>query len=137
MANLNPFFNKGLTYLFNQAGLLNQVNIISYTINAGSYDDDTVQTLTGSRVISGLIFPVESVPGSQEALLLERGELLTKDKVLYAGSFSTSGNLLFEVGSKTGDWYTIIPDGIQTYEVNGSIVFNKIFLRHTIPGSLF
>lgn len=137
MSDLNSIFSNGLRYIFNQAGLLNQINIISYGISGADYDDQVNQSLTGSIIISGLVFPVESKQGSQEALLLNQGKLLTKDKVLYTGSFSTSGNLLFEIGSKTNDFYTIIPDGIQTYGVNGSVVFNKVFLRHTIPGSLF
>lgn len=137
MPDLNSIFNNGLRFIFNQGGLLNQINIISYSISGADYDDQVTQTLTGSRVISGLVFPVESKQGSQEALLLNQGKLLTKDKVLYTGSFTISGNLLIEIGSKTGDFYTIIPDGIQSYGTNGNIIFNKIFLRHTIPGSLF
>lgn len=133
---IKSILDKGLASIFKH-GDINQINLVSFAINTGSYDDETVSSLTGSNIISGLFFPVTSQQGSSEALLLEQGKLLTKDKVLYTGSVNTSGNLLIEVGSKTGDWYTIIPDGIQTWEVNGSIIFNKMFLRHTIPGSLF
>ena len=136
MPGVASILEKGLKVLFKH-GQINQINVNTFAINTGSYDDEAVSTLSGSFVTSGLVFPIMSQQGSSEALLLEQGKILTKDKVLYTGSFSTSGNLVIEVGSKTADWYTIIPDGIQSWEVNGSIIFNKMFLRHTIPGSLF
>ena len=136
MPGVASILEKGLKVLFKH-GQVNQINLISFAINTGSYDDETISTLTGSNIVSGLFFPIVAQQGSSEALLLEQGKILLKDKILYTGSVNTSGNLLIEVGSKTGDWYTIIPDGVQTWEINGSIVLNKMFLRHTIPGSLF
>lgn len=139
MPGIIPLLDNALTHAFKNGGITNQVNIISYTIASGTYDDRTSRTLTGSVIVSGLIFPVDSVQGSQEALLLEQGKLLTKDKILFTGSFNTSGNLLFQIGGSgtNNDWFTLAPPGIQTWEAAGSTVFNKIYLRHTIPGSLF
>ena len=115
-------------------GITNLVKVISYTIPTGSYDDYTIQTITGSQYISGLVFPVRGAQGSEEALLLEQGKLLTKDKVLYTGSFSTSGNLLFDI---QGDKYGIVPNGIHTWTSAGSTIYNKIYIRYTQTGSLY
>lgn len=136
MPGVASILEKGLNSILKN-GQVNQINLVSFAINSGSYDDETVGSVTGSNIVSGLFFPITSNQGSTEAMLLEQGKILTKDKVLYTGSVNTNGNILIEVGSKTGDWYTIIPDGIQTWEINGSVILNKMFLRHTIPGSLF
>lgn len=126
--------NDGIDYIFKNGGLTTTINIIEYTFDSGSYDDDTTQTITGSQTISGLIFPIKSSQGSEEALLLEQGKLLTQDKIMYVGSLNTSGNLLIEI---QGDNYTIIPDGIQQWTVSNNTIYNKIFLRQSLGGSLF
>ena len=41
--------------------------------------------MTGSNVVSGLVFPIKATQGSNEAMLLEQGKLLTKDKILFCG----------------------------------------------------
>ena len=132
---INTTLQNGLDRIFSLAGISTSVNIISFTFTDSEYDDEVTQTTTGSNVVSGIVFPVKSQQGSSEAMLLQEGKLLLKDKVLYTGSVNVSGNVLVEL--KTGDFYTVIPDGIQTWEVNGSTVYQKFFLRHTITGSLF
>lgn len=126
--------NNGIDYIFKNGGLTTTVNIIEYSFDSGSYDDATIQTLTGSQTVSGLIFPIKSAQGSEEALLLEQGKLLTQDKLLYVGSLNTSGNLLIEV---QGDKYAIIPDGIHQWTAANDTIYNKIFLREALGGSLF
>ena len=111
----------------------------SQTFNTGSYDDEVSYTIIGSEYISGALFPIRNKQGSEEAMLLEQGKLLTKDKTLYIpGSHTFSGALLFGIGSPTpSEHYTLIPDGIHNYSVNGSTVYSKIYIRHSIGGSLF
>lgn len=110
------------------------VKIYSYTIPSGSYDDDTTKTLTGSSIVSGLVFPVSSLNASQHPILQQQGKILEKDKVCYIGSVNMSGNVIFVVN---GDNYVIMPNGIHTYEINGSHIFSEVFLRITANGSLF
>ena len=127
----------GRRFIFNAANSI-QVNLINYSFSGADYDDIAIQTVTGSVVTSGLIFPVRGKQGSTEAMLMEQGKLLMKDKILYLGGdvqLNSSG-LLVGLGSPLV-YYTIIPDGIQSYEANGSVIYNKLFLKHTIPGSLY
>ena len=131
---IKTILDNGMDFIMKNGGLTTDVNIISYTYNESDYDEPIFQTVTGSNVVSGLIFPMKTIQGSQEALLLERGQLLTQDKILYVGSVNVSGNILLTINNSD---YTIVPDGIQTYEVNGSIIYNKIFIRKSITGSLF
>ena len=131
---INSFLEAGINKIMNIGGLSITVNILSYTFSSGSYDDDVVKTLTGSFITSGLLFPIKSKFGSEESLLLEQGKILTKDKVLYTGSVNISGNQIIDI---KGDKYTIIPDGIQSWDCAGSTIYNKMFLRHTITGSLY
>lgn len=115
-------------------GLSTQINIVSFSVVSNSYDDDTTKMLNGSSLISGLVFPIRNKFGSQESLLMEQGKLLTSDKTLFIGSTNLSGNILIEIGS---DKYTIVPDGITRYEVGGQQIYNKIYIRKTLGGSLW
>ena len=115
-------------------GVNSSISIYSYSINSTSYDDDVTSTLTGSSVISGLVFPINSKQGSTEALLLEQGKLKLSDKVMYCGSFTISGNYTFKI---VDDYYSIIENGVKTYDLNGSTVYHKIFLRYLPNGSLY
>jgi len=131
---INDKLIMGLNKLFSMSGIVDTFNIINYTNVNSDYDDVVTQTLTGSILTSGLMFPMHSSQGSSEALLLQQGKILTKDKILYTGSLNTSGNLLIDI---QGDKYTIIPDGITRYDSTGSTIYNKMYLRQTLAGSLF
>ena len=81
---------------------INKGILISYDFIESSYDDETIQTQTGSSVVSGLVFPIKSTQGSEESLLLQQGKLLTQDKSLFIGSCNVSGNIIVEI--KSGDF---------------------------------
>ena len=133
--NVKSILDSGRDLIMKTGGLDTTINIISYTFTNSDYDDVVTQTATGSNVVSGLVFPIKALPGSNEALLMEQGKLLTKDKIVYTGSVNVSGNVLVEL--KSGDFYTIVGDGIQSWEINGSTIYQKFFISHTIAGSLF
>ncbi|MCK5625126.1 hypothetical protein KAI04_04770 [Candidatus Pacearchaeota archaeon] len=132
MSDINTTLINGLNNLFSHAGISTSINIIEYNFIESDYDDERIQTQTGSNVVSGLVFPIKSSQGSSEALLLQEGKLLTNDKVLYIGSCNVSGAVVVELQN---DFYTIIPDGIQTWDVNGSTVYSKMFIRKNLGGS--
>lgn len=133
--------DKGLAFLFNESPQQIFMRRFSEAINTGSYDDEVSYSILGSSFLSGLVFPMGGKKGSEEAMLIEQGKLLTKDKIVYiAGSYTWSGAMLFGLGSPTtsiDSYYALIPDGIKTYTADGSIVYSKLWLRHSIPGSLF
>ena len=136
--NFYPMLSDGMKFIMDGSNNC-IVKLINYTIDSNDYDDVITQTLTGSYLTSGLIFPVRGKQGSEEAILMEQGKLQTQDKVLFlTGSVQlNSSGLLIGIGTSPTDYYTIISNGITTYEINGSPVYKKIYLRYTIPGSIF
>jgi|GEM_PF-6560011 len=132
--NINTTLIDGMRFAMNSAGIKTTVNLINFTREDSDYDDVVIQTITGSNTIDGIIFPVKNKQGSEDALLLQQGKLLTKDKVLYTGSVNISGNILIQADN---DYYTLVPNGVHTYSSAGSDIYNKFYIRNTIPGSLF
>lgn len=136
MTNLLTKFYGGLNLIM-QNGIQSTVSIISFAFTDSDYDDVTTQTLTGSTVTSGLLYPFRGAKGSEEALLLEQGKLLQQDKILFlpgSPQINFSGNILIDVG---GSKFTMVPAGLQSWQLSGSDIYHKIYLRHTIPGSLY
>ena len=109
---------------------------------AGSYyDDDTTLTQSGTDFYtSGLIFPINSKQGSTDALLVEQGLLLDNDsKVYVVGTVETSGLFKVGIGSpqiSTSSQFAVIPEGIHSYQINGSPVYKLMYLRQLTNGSL-
>lgn len=121
-----------------------QLRIKYYNVSyggAGSYYDDNI-TLTQSGAdfwSSGIVLPINSSRGSNDAVLVEQGLLLTNDTKLYIqGSIDTSGIIKIGLGSATTmvNEYSILDDGIIKYSVNQVDVLKKIYLRRLTNGSL-
>jgi len=134
MVNVVGFLNNGLNFINLAGGLQTSVTKYNYYVSGSDYDDALTKTITGSVSFSGLVFPVHSKQGSNEALLLEQGKLTTQDSILYCGSIqlNTSGNT-FQIGSK---YFSMIENGIIQYTVAGTQIYNKIYLRNQ-PGSVW
>jgi len=111
-------------------------NVYKVSFTAGSYDDEQVVTINGSFLSSGLLFPIRGKQGSQEAMLMEQGKLLTQDKVIYLNSTTNFNGsaYLFNIG---GSIYSVVPDGITNWQITGSTIYNKVYLRYQKGGSLF
>ena len=63
-----------------------QITVTSFTGSAGStdYDDEYTYTqISGTTFTSGILLPIKNKFGSEDAVLMEQGKLLTKDKKLY------------------------------------------------------
>jgi hypothetical protein len=119
-----------------------RIRYFDFSYGAGSYyDDDLTLSQSGTDFYtSGLIFPINSKQGSSEALLVEQGRLLDSDSKLYVvGTVETSGLFKIGIGSpqtSTSPQFAMIPEGINTYKINGSPVYNSIYLRQLTNGSL-
>jgi len=131
---INSFLNDGLRFINSAGGLNTSITIYSLQSVPESYDDDIFYSAIGSTNISGLVFPIRAKQGSQEAVLLEQGKLLTKDKIVYCGSVNTSGNLVFNISN---EYYGIVNEGVTRFDTAGSVVYNKIYLRLLPNGSLY
>jgi len=137
--NLPASFALGLNTLC-QGSVPVLIKLVNYYISGETYDDDLTQSFIGSNWVSGLVFTINTYKGSDEAMLIEQGKLLMQDKIIYfPGSVNVhSSGTLVGLGSPVpSEYYSIIPEGVQTYTVNGSTIFSKLYLRYTIPGSLF
>lgn len=106
--------------------------------NAG-YDDDVTFTQSGmSMLISGLVQPVNATRGSADAILIEQGKVLQGDtKFFVNGSTNTSGTFkIGRAGVVPVKEYSTIAEGINTWTLNGSPVYKKIYARILPNGSL-
>ncbi len=108
---------------------------------AGSYyDDDITLSRSGTDLwISGVVLPINQSRGSNDAVLLEQGKVLTNDTKLYIqGSVDTSGIIKIGLGSQTTmvDEYSILPEGVIKYTVNDVDVLKKLYIRRLPTGSL-
>lgn len=117
------------------------IRVKYYLISGGSasYDDDITLTQSGTDLWdSGITQPIHSARGTFTALLLEQGKLLDTDQVLYIkGSTSLSGaKVVIGIGSPCVYESTLIPDGVVQWNINGSAIYNKVFIRRLTTGSL-
>jgi len=104
------------------------------------YDEATELQQSGTDLwTSGVVFPIKSVEGSNESVLMSQGKLIDSDKKLYVNGslIFTSTNLLVDVqlGSPTGNLYSTIPDGGIMYETESTPVYKVQYLRR-LTGSL-
>ena len=118
-----------------------KINVLKFIGSTGSSDYDDVLSYTlesGPTWASGILLPIKNKFGSEDAILLEQGKLLTKDKKLYIkGAVNVSGNTLIGIGSPISEYYSIIPDGVKTPTITGSDVYSKVYLRFNHAGSVF
>ena len=102
-----------------------QMNTGSYVDS--DYDESQVYAASGTlQTGSGMVFPL----GKDEIPMLEQGRLSQTDKVLYIGSefaIDSFADLLVNGGS-----YVIAPAGMKTYQIEGTTIYNKVFIRGKI-----
>lgn len=113
-----------------------------FTVSGGSasYDDDVTLTASGADVWeSGLVFPVQSEKGTSVALLLEQGKVLQTDQILYIkGTLDLSGqSIVIGTGSPTTNEYSLVPEGVTNWQINGSSLFQTTIIRRLTTGSLY
>ena len=118
-----------------------QIRIKYYDIGFGAgsyYDDDISLTQRGTNYwTSGVILPISTTQGSSDAVLTERGKILNNDTKLYIdGRVNTSGTIKIGLGNPVTGEYSLIPIGVQKWDVNATSVLKKIFIRNLPTGSL-
>ncbi len=119
-----------LNGMINSYGKPLRFSYFNYYTNADSFDDDFDFILSGTSWTSGIVFPINNNKGSTEAILLEQGKILNNDTTAFIqGDFNTSGTFRIGIGSPIEGEFGLIPDTIQSYEINGEKVFKQIFLR--------
>lgn len=133
--DVTALFNDGMRFITNVGGINIVATKYNSFFNSSDYDDVPTYTLTGSTFISGIIFPVKNKTGSNEEVLLEQGKLKLQDKIFYCGSTNLTGSgLVFNINNS---FYSIIEDGIMQYDVAGSTIYHKLYLRNLNGSILF
>ena len=133
--------SSGFVRLLNQAG--NQIKVEYFDTVFDDVYDEEVNTngfvLSGTLWTSGIVLPVNTRRGSEDAVLLEQGKLQEKDKKLYVnGSLDFVGIdqvVKVTLGSPTGDVFSTIPLGGIKYDALGIDVYKRQYLRLLPTGS--
>ena len=138
MANIGSDFKEGFEEVL-KYGQLIRIKYFNPSYGAGSYyDDDITLTQSGSDLwISGVVQPIDASRGSSDTVLLEQGKILTNDTKLYVeGATNTSGTFKIGLGSPPSSEYSILREGIITWDVNAEPIVNKLYIRRLTNGSL-
>jgi hypothetical protein len=110
------------------------------TVSGGVYDDDWVLTSGVDTWLKGTTMELNTKDGSIDSNLLEQGKIITNDtKIFINGSINLTGSekqVKVQIGSPTGEQYSIIPLGGLAGEVNGVNIFKQIYVRRLTNGSL-
>jgi len=112
---------------------------VSYTAGSWSYDDEISLSQSGSDLwISGLLQPIRTTRGSNDAVLVQQGKLKTNDSKLYIeGAINTSGTWRIGIGSPPSNEYAMAEAGVESWPAVGSPIYKLVYLtRITGTGSL-
>jgi hypothetical protein len=106
-----------------------------------TYDDSFSLVQSGTDLwCSGITQDLNKTEGSIDSNLLEQGKIITNDtKIFINGSINLTGSekqVKVQIGSPTGEQYSIIPLGGLAGEVNGVNIFKQIYVRRLTNGSL-
>jgi len=137
MANIGSDFKDGL----NEVLKLGQLVRFRYFNTSGAddyYDDNTALTQSGTDLwVSGVVLPIDQSRGSSDAILLQQGKLLTNDTKLYVdGTTPCSGTYRIGLGSPPTGEFSILPEGVITWNISAESIVNKLYIRNLPTGSL-
>ena len=136
--------SAGFTNVVGKAGKPVRVRYFSETVGSVWDDEVTLTEVTGSEVwTSGVVLPLSNRYGSEDVILVEQGKLTNQDQRLYVnGSLDFTGvgsNLKVKIGMNGSptqtDNYTLIPQGGIPYEVGGTPIYKKVYIRRLTNGS--
>lgn len=139
MVNIGSDFKEGL-YEVLKYGETVRFRYFDMSYGAGSYyDDDVTLSRSGTDLwVSGVILPIDQSRGSSDAVLLEQGKILTNDTKLYIdGIYNPSGTYKIGIGgSPPASEFSIVSQGVTTWNVNSEPIVNKLYVRILPTGSL-
>lgn len=118
------------------------LNLRYYTETIGSvWDDDRTVVLSGGNTfVSGLVQSIDLTRGSSDEVLLEQGRILNNDTVFFiAGSLDTTSGIKSVTLAVSGvdDVYRIITKGVNQPQLQGDDIYQKVYGRILVGGSLF
>lgn len=133
-------FSSGFSTLMEKAGKPITIKYFSQVTGSVWDDESTLTEITGSQLAtSGIVMAISNRFGSEDVNLIEQGKLRTQDQKLYInGSLDFTGvgsNLSVKIVMGT-DSYTLVPLGGIPYEVEGTQIYKKTYIRSLTNGSL-
>ena len=111
------------------------IRVRYFAITPGSvYDDDVSLSISGNDLwTSGIMLPLSTGVGGADSMLIEQGKVLHNDSKLFLhGSLLLTGSEMqvkFQIGSPTGDEYSVIPPGPIKVSVQNEPIYKKVFVR--------
>lgn len=111
-------------------------------VSGTDYDDSNTLTQSGTSLwAQAYIQSLASRQNSEDHVLVQQGKILFDDsKIYFNGSIFTNGSLTIKigVGSPTPTtWYTTLPEGTDSNQINGVDIYKKFYCRVLPNGSLF
>jgi len=138
----DSIYSRGFARCLNKFGTSARIRYFSATLGS-VYDDDVSLVKSGNDLwISGVVESLNLTRGSADSNFVEQGKLVTEDSKFYVnGSLvftGISGNQFkIQIGSPTGQEYSLIPEGGIDHQVNGVLIFKAGYLRRLTTGSIF
>lgn len=117
-----------------------RIKYYSLTFSGADYDSLGYKTASGNAVwVSGIQQPVGGKNSSEDFKFMEQGRVLVNDSKLYVnGSVNitpVSGLIKVGIGSPIRNEYYITDAGVQAWRINGSIAYQRAYLRILNNGS--
>ena len=142
---ISSTLSAGFANILDKAG--KPVRVRYFSAEPGSVWDDevTLTEVTGSEVwTSGVVMPLSKRYGSEDVVLVEQGKLSNQDQRLYVnGSLDFTGtgsNFKVKIGMNGSptqtDNYTMVVAGATPYEVEGTQIYKKVYIRRITNGSM-
>ena len=133
-------FSAGFRRLLDKASVPCRIRYFT-TLQDDVYDDAGTLVVSGNDFwFSAIHNSLDKKEGSTDSNLVEQGKLRTTDTKLYMnGSIVLTGDVnqfKVQVGSPTGDQYSLIPAGGVDQDVNSVTIYKCAYVRRLTNGSL-
>lgn len=119
----------------NSIGIPITIRYFTYETYSGTdYDEEYLATASGTTVSGiGAFFPIDQ----NDSKFIEEGKITHADKKIYiTGSIETRSNMLITVGN-SGSEYHVLPKGIFDYDISGTTIFKKCYIRMQIGSPVY
>src|SRR3990167_8297379 len=102
------------------------------THSGAGYDEEFIASASGITISGGaMVLPISN----NEKGYVDMGKLEWKDKTFYVTGSLITGSGAFTI-NYAGSIYMPLTEGIFPYEVSGTTIYKKIFMRWLPAGSL-
>lgn len=118
-------------------GELVRVKYYVDSFSGADYDNHYLTASGTNSWVKGVHFPIASRMGGEDYKLLQQGRILLDDRKLFLDpSVNLSGaTIKVGLGSPVRDEYSVLPDGVSVFSLQGVSIYKKAYLRLLNSGS--